>query len=79
MNVELPRTSGEIDVDGQLDEEEWRDAVQVEVLLPPGATPHDFEPSPAQAEILAQADLLLVVGFLRCRVCTESLYTYPIL
>jgi hypothetical protein len=30
-NIELPRTDGEIDVDGRLDEAAWRDAVQVEL------------------------------------------------
>lgn len=38
------------------------DAVQVEVLLPPGESPHGYAPKPAQAERLAQADLLLTVG-----------------
>jgi len=37
-------------------------AVEVEVLLPPGAEPHGFEPTPQQAERLAQADLLVVIG-----------------
>ena len=37
-------------------------AVRVEVLLPPGASPHGFEPKPTQAEWLAGADLLLTVG-----------------
>lgn len=32
-NVELPRTSGEIVVDGQLDDVAWRDAVQVELAF----------------------------------------------
>lgn len=38
------------------------DALQVQVLLPAGATPHGFEPTPAQAEQLSAADLLLTVG-----------------
>jgi zinc transport system substrate-binding protein len=39
------------------------DAVRVEVLLPPGESPHGYEPKPAQAEMLARADILLTVGF----------------
>jgi len=39
------------------------DAVQVEVLLPPGESPHGYGAKPAQAELLAHADLLLSVGF----------------
>jgi len=31
-NIELPRTVGEIVVDGQLDEEAWQSAAQVELL-----------------------------------------------
>ena len=38
------------------------DAIRVEVLLPPGAEPHGFEPKPAQAEMLAKADVLVTVG-----------------
>ena len=38
------------------------DAVTVDVLVPAGATPHGFEPTPAQAEMLAHTDLLLTVG-----------------
>jgi zinc transport system substrate-binding protein len=38
------------------------DAVTVDVLVPAGATPHGFEPTPAQAEMLARTDLLLIVG-----------------
>jgi zinc transport system substrate-binding protein len=37
-------------------------AVTVDVLVPAGATPHGFEPTPAQAEMLARTDLLLTVG-----------------
>lgn len=36
--------------------------VEVTTLLPPGQTPHGYEPHPRQAEAIAQADLLLVVG-----------------
>ncbi len=36
--------------------------VEVATLLPPGATPHGFEPRMEQAEALADADVLLVVG-----------------
>ncbi len=36
--------------------------VEVTTLLPPGATPHGFEPRMRQAEALAGADVLLVVG-----------------
>jgi zinc transport system substrate-binding protein len=38
------------------------DRVAVTTLLPPGASPHGFEPQPLQAEALSRADLLLVVG-----------------
>jgi ABC-type Zn uptake system ZnuABC Zn-binding protein ZnuA len=38
------------------------EAVHVEVLLPPGVTPHGFEPKPPQAEMLSRADLLLRIG-----------------
>jgi len=47
---------------GSIAREVGGDAVRVEVLLPAGASPHGFEPSPAQAERLAGAELLLVVG-----------------
>lgn len=38
------------------------DAAQVEVLLPPGLTPHEFDPKPPQVEQVAVADLILTVG-----------------
>jgi zinc transport system substrate-binding protein len=38
------------------------DRVTVTTLLPPGSSPHGFEPLPQQVEALAGADLLLVVG-----------------
>lgn len=38
------------------------DRVQVEVLVPPGASPHTFEPTPEQVKLLARADLLLLNG-----------------
>jgi len=38
------------------------DRVRVLTLLPPGQTPHGYEPTPAQAERLATARLLVVVG-----------------
>ena len=38
------------------------DAVQVHTLLPAGASPHTFEPTPQDAERTARASLLLVVG-----------------
>lgn len=38
---------------------EWAD---VELLMPPGSSPHDFEPKPAQMEPLSRADLLVAVG-----------------
>jgi zinc transport system substrate-binding protein len=47
---------------GNIAQEIGGDAVHVDVLLPAGATPHGYEPTPVQAEMLASADLLLVVG-----------------
>ena len=38
------------------------DAVEVYSLLPAGATPHTFEPAPADAQRAARASLLVVVG-----------------
>ena len=38
------------------------DRVKVEVLVPPGASPHTFEPTPAQVRRLATADLLVLNG-----------------
>ncbi|MBD3235195.1 MAG: hypothetical protein GF330_00635 [Candidatus Eisenbacteria bacterium] len=38
------------------------DAAEVVALLPPGLTPHDFDPKPPDVERVARADLLLVVG-----------------
>ncbi len=38
------------------------DRVQVEVLVPPGASPHTFEPTPEQVKLLARADLLVLNG-----------------
>jgi zinc transport system substrate-binding protein len=35
---------------------------RVTVLVPPGASPHGWEPTPAQAAALQSADLVLVVG-----------------
>ncbi|MGQ9474786.1 MAG: metal ABC transporter substrate-binding protein [Actinomycetota bacterium] len=36
--------------------------VEVEVLVPPGASPHTYEPSAGQVSFLAQADLLVING-----------------
>ncbi len=36
--------------------------VQVTVLVPPGASPHTFEPRPEDVKALAQADLVVFVG-----------------
>ncbi len=36
--------------------------VQVTVLLPPGRSPHDFEPTPAQMRRLSEADLVVLNG-----------------
>ncbi len=36
--------------------------VQVEVLVPPGVSPHTFEPTPAQVRLLATADILVLNG-----------------
>ncbi len=38
------------------------DRLQVEVLVPPGTSPHTFEPTPAQVKLLARADLLVLNG-----------------
>ncbi len=38
------------------------DLADVEVVMPPGADPHDFAPSARQAEAMADADLLVVNG-----------------
>lgn len=38
------------------------DRVTVTVLVPPGADPHTFEPSPAQMKALSQASLYFAVG-----------------
>lgn len=38
---------------------DWAD---VELLLPPGSSPHDFELKPAQMEPLSRADVLVAVG-----------------
>ena len=36
--------------------------VRVSTLLPPGASPHGFEPTPRQVKSLARADLVITVG-----------------
>ncbi len=38
------------------------DHVQVSVLIPPGADPHTYEPTPQQMKALAEADLYLKIG-----------------
>src|SRR5512140_192915 len=38
------------------------DAVEVLTLLPPGASPHTFEPTPAQMREVAQARVFVRVG-----------------
>ena len=38
------------------------DAVRLENLLPPGASPHQTSFTPAQAKLLAEADLLVING-----------------
>lgn len=38
------------------------DDARVEVLIPPGADPHDFTPSPSEAAALRSADLVVVNG-----------------
>ncbi len=38
------------------------DHVQVSVLIPPGADPHTYEPTPQQMKALAEADLYLEIG-----------------
>ncbi len=37
-------------------------AASVETIMPPGADPHDFEPSARQAALMREADLLVVNG-----------------
>ncbi|HEV8631718.1 MAG TPA: zinc ABC transporter substrate-binding protein [Thermoanaerobaculia bacterium] len=39
-----------------------RDRVDVEVLLPPGASPHTYDPTPQQVARLASAQLVVEVG-----------------
>lgn len=34
----------------------------VEVLMPPGVDPHDFQPSPRQVQAMAEADVVIAVG-----------------
>ena len=36
--------------------------VEVTVLVPPGASPHTYEPTPAQVRAVAEADLLVLIG-----------------
>ena len=38
------------------------DAVQLQVLIPPGIDPHSFEPSPQQVAALTDADLIVIHG-----------------
>ncbi len=38
------------------------DRVRVEVLVPPGGSPHTFEPTPAQLRLLQEADVLVLNG-----------------
>lgn len=38
------------------------DLVDVQVLMPPGASPHGYEPSPEAVRALAKAEILFVVG-----------------
>jgi zinc transport system substrate-binding protein len=38
------------------------DLVDVQVLMPPGASPHGYEPSPEAVRTLAKAEILFVVG-----------------
>ncbi len=38
------------------------DRVQLDILLPVGADPHSFEPNPADAVLLARADVVVAVG-----------------
>ncbi len=38
------------------------DAVEVHVVLPPGASPHDFEPGPDAVRALSRADVHLTIG-----------------
>jgi zinc/manganese transport system substrate-binding protein len=38
------------------------EAATVEVIMPPGVDPHDYQPSARDAEVLAEADLVVVNG-----------------
>ncbi len=38
------------------------DWAKVDLLMPPGASPHDFEPLASQMVLLSRADMLIVVG-----------------
>ena len=61
-NIELPRTEGEIVVDGQLDEEAWRDAAQVELLYE--ISPGDNTPARVKTvAYLIEDGANLYVGF----------------
>ena len=39
-----------------------RDRIQITVMVPPGASPHTYEPKPAQMKAVSQAKMFLTVG-----------------
>ena len=47
---------------GDIVDEAFGDVADVEVIIPPGADPHDFAPSARQAERMEDADLVVVNG-----------------
>jgi ABC-type Zn uptake system ZnuABC Zn-binding protein ZnuA len=51
-----------IELFGDLIQHVGGDRVQVTALVPPGADPHTYEPSPPQAAKVAQADLVVING-----------------
>lgn len=39
-----------------------KDKIEITVMVPPGASPHTYEPKPAQMKAVSQADMFLTVG-----------------
>jgi zinc/manganese transport system substrate-binding protein len=57
-----PRVVVTTNILGDVVEQLVGDLVEVEVIMPPNADPHDLAPSPQQAEAMRTADLLVVNG-----------------
>ncbi|MBD3203213.1 zinc ABC transporter substrate-binding protein [Candidatus Woesearchaeota archaeon] len=47
---------------GEFVDEIGGDDVDTTILVPPGANPHTYEPSPSQLTLLSEADFLVIVG-----------------